>query len=156
MTDALPGASRWDERHRAREVALRAVYQAVVGQVPLGEALRLAELEGDDESVPLDEAGRAYAAKLASGAWDARDALDGEIAPHCVNWRLERVATVDRLVMRQAVQEWLTEPATPPRVVLAEALDLARQYSGDDAVRFVNGVLDAVYHRLKQEGRIID
>lgn len=156
MTDALPGASRWDARHRAREVALRAAYQAAVGQVPLGEALGLAELAGDDDGVPLDEAGRAYAARLAAGAWAARDALDAEIAPHCVNWRIERVATLDRLVMRQAVQEWLAEPATPPRVVLAEALELARRYSGDDAVRFVNGVLDAVYHRLKQEGRIID
>ena len=58
--------------------------------------------------------------------------------------------------MRQAVHEWLAEPATPPRVVLSEALELARVYSGDEAVKFVNGVLDAVYHRLKTEGRIID
>lgn len=156
MTDALPGASRWDERHRAREVALRAVYQATLGHVPLAEALRLAELPGDDEGVALDEAGRTYATRLAAGAWEAREALDAEIAPHCLNWRIERVATLDRLVMRQAVHEWLSEPATPPRVVLAEALELARRYSGDEAVRFVNGVLDAVYHRLKHEGRIID
>ena len=58
--------------------------------------------------------------------------------------------------MRQAVHEWLTEASTPPRVVLSEALELARVYSGDEAVKFVNGVLDAVYHRLKTEGRIID
>ena len=58
--------------------------------------------------------------------------------------------------MRQAVHEWLAEPATPPRVVLSEALELARVYSGDEAVKFVNGVLDAVYQRLKHEGRIID
>lgn len=156
MTDGPPGASRWDERHRAREVALRAAYQATIGAVPVGEALRLAELEGDDESVPLDAPGRAYAARLAAGAWDARAALDAEIAPHCLHWRIERLATVDRLVLRQAVHEWLSEPGTPPRVVLAEALELARRYSGDEAVKFVNGVLDAVYHRLKQEGRIID
>jgi N utilization substance protein B len=63
---------------------------------------------------------------------------------------------VDHLVLRLAVHEWLTEPATPPRVVLSEALELARVYSGDAAVRFVNGVLDAVYRRLRAEGRIID
>jgi len=156
MSGGLPGASRWDERHRAREVALRAVYQTAVGAVPLLEALRLAELEGDEEGVPLDDPARAYAMRLAGGAWGAREALDGEIAPHCQHWRIERLATLDRLIMRQAVHEWLAEPATPPRVVLAEALELARVYSGDEAVKFVNGVLDAVYHRLKQEGRIID
>lgn len=156
MTEPLPGASRWDARHRAREVALRAVYQLTIGQLSLAEALTLAELPGDDAAVALDEAGRAFAARLAAGAWAAREALDAEIAPHCQHWRLDRLATIDRLLMRQAVHEWLSDPGTPPRVVLAEALELARVYSGDEAVRFVNGVLDAVYHRLKQEGRIID
>jgi N utilization substance protein B len=156
MTDALPGASRWDERHRAREVALRAAYQAAVGGVPVRDAVALVELEGDDEAVPLDESGRAFALRLADGAWAARDALDALIAPHSVNWRIERLATIDRLLLRQAVHEWLTEPATPPRVVLSEALELARRYSGDEAVRFVNGVLDAVFRQFKQEGRIID
>lgn len=156
MTGALPGASRWDERHRAREVALRAVYQATVGGVPVRDAIALVELPGDDEAVPLDDAGRAFALRLADGAWTARETLDALIAPHSVNWRIERLATIDRLLLRQAVHEWLTEPATPPRVVLSEALELARVYSGDEAVRFVNGVLDAVFHQLKQEGRIID
>ncbi len=156
MTDALPGASRWDERHRAREVALRAVYQASVGGVAVREAIALVELSGDDDGVPLDDAGRTFALRLADGAWAARDTLDALIAPHSVNWRLERLATIDRLLLRQAVHEWLTEPATPPRVVLSEALELARRYSGDEAVRFVNGVLDAVFRQLKQEGRIID
>jgi N utilization substance protein B len=59
-------------------------------------------------------------------------------------------------VLRLALHEWLAEPKTPPRVVLSEALELARAYSGEESVRFVNGVLDAVYHHLKQEGRIID
>lgn len=156
MTDAPAGASRWDARHRAREVALRAVYQAAVGSVPIADAIALAELSGDDDGVPLDDAGRAFARRLAEGAWAAREALDALIGPHSVNWRLERLATIDRLLLRQAVHEWLTDPATPPRVVLSEALELARRYSGDEAVRFVNGVLDAVFRQLKQEGRIID
>jgi N utilization substance protein B len=156
VSTALPGAARWDERHRAREVALRAVYQTAVGAVPLIDALRLAELDGDEEGVPLDEPGRAFAMRLAGGAWGDREALDAQIAPHCQHWRIDRLATIDRLIMRQAVHEWLTEPATPPRVALSEALELARVYSGDEAVKFVNGVLDAVYHRLKTEGRIID
>lgn len=156
MSDALPGAVRWDERHRAREVALRALYQISIGHVPPADALRLVEQPDDPEAVPLDEPSRVFAARLTAGAWEARDTLDAVIASHSLNWRLERIAVIDRLVLRLAVHEWLTEPATPPRVVLTEALELAREYSGEAAVRFVNGVLDAVYRRLKQEGRIID
>ena len=156
MTEPLPGASRWDERHRAREAALRALYQVSVGQVPLAEALRLVDQPDDEDAVPLDAPRREFAARLAAGTWDARDELDAAIAPHLLNWRLERIAVIDRLVLWLAVREWLSDPTTPPRVVLTEALELAREYSGEAAVRFVNGVLDAVYHRLKQEGRIID
>lgn len=156
MSEAPSGAGLRDDRHRAREAALRALYQATVGHVPVAQALELVEQEGDDERLALEGEGRAFAARLATGAWDQRDDLDAIIAPHSVNWRLERLAVVDHLVMRLAVHEWLAEPGTPPRVVLSEALELARAYSGEAAVRFVNGVLDAVYQRLRREGRIID
>lgn len=156
MRQTLPGAARWDERHRAREASLRVLYQAHVGGVALTDALGLIEQDGDQEAVPLDAPGRTFAARLATGTWEAKDALDTLIAPHLTNWRLERIAIIDRFILWLAVQEWLSEPATPPRVVLSEALELAREYSGEAAVRFVNGVLDAVYRQLKQEGRIID
>jgi transcription antitermination protein NusB len=157
VSDAPAGASRWDERHRAREAALRALYQVAVGHVPVAAALDLVEHGGDEgEHITLDSASREFAERLVTGAWDTRDDLDAIIAPHSVNWRIERLATLDHLVMRMAVHEWVSEPKTPPRVVLSEALELARAYSGDAAVKFVNGVLDAVYRRLKQEGRIID
>ena len=78
------------------------------------------------------------------------------IEPLCTNWRLDRLNVVDHLVLRLAIHEWLTEPSTPPRVVLSEALDLARDYSGEAAVRFVNGVLDAAFRQLRADGRIIE
>jgi len=156
VSDTLPGTTRWDERHRAREVALRVLYQVMIGHVPFADAMHLVEQPEDSEAVALDAAARAFAATLAAGAWGARDDLDAVIAPHLLNWRLERIAAIDRIVLWLAIQEWLSAPSTPPRVVLSEALELAREYSGDAAVKFVNGVLDAVYRRLKQEGRIID
>ncbi len=67
------------------------------------------------------------------------------------NWRVERMAVIDRLVLRLAVYELLADPDTPPRVVINEALELARTYSGEEAVRFVNGVLDAVRKALRPE-----
>jgi N utilization substance protein B len=132
------------------------LYEAELGHVSLAHAVAHVSDPADEDAVPLDEAGRAFAERLAQGVWAAREALDAEIAPHSTNWRLERLAVIDHLVLRLAVHEWLSEPGTPPRVVLSEALELARVYSGEAAVRFVNGVLDAVYRRLKAEGRIID
>lgn len=154
MTDGA--TARGDERHRAREAALRALYQREIGGVEPRQALALVEQPGDDEALALDAGARAFAARLVAGTWNDRQTLDGVLEPHCTNWRIERLAVLDRMIMRLAVHEWLAEPATPPRVVLSEALDLARTYSGDQAVGFVNGVLDAVYRALKAEGRIID
>lgn len=156
MSDAAAGHARWDERHRAREAALRALYQSRVGHVDLSRALELVADAGDDDSLVLDDASRAFALRLAQGVASSETQLDAEIGPHCTNWRLERLATLDHLVLRLAVREWLAEPTTPPRVVLSEALELARVYSGEAAVKFVNGVLDAIYRRLRTEGRIID
>lgn len=156
MTHLTGEAGRWDEWHRAREAALRALYQVEIGGVATAQALALVEQEGDTDGVALDAVTRAFAARLATGTWASRSALDAVIEPHCTNWRIERLAILDRLVLRLAVHEWLAEPGTPPRVVLSEALELARAYSGEQAVGFVNGVLDAVYHHLRAEGRIID
>jgi N utilization substance protein B len=150
------GGSRWDRRHRAREAALRALYQMAVGRLEPATAVALAERAGEDEALDLDDDHRAFAARLATGTWEAREALDAIIGPLSTNWRLDRLAVIDHLVLRMAIQEWLTEPGTPPRVVLSEALDLARVYSGEAAVRFVNGVLDAAFRQLRADGRIIE
>ena len=72
------------------------------------------------------------------------EAIDQLLVAHAHNWRLERMAVIDRLVLRLAVCELLTHPETPPKVVINEALELARTFSGDESVAFVNGVLDAV------------
>ena len=72
------------------------------------------------------------------------------IAEAAEHWRLERLNVLDRLILRLAIYELLHEPDTPAKVVINEALELARTFSGDDAVRFVNGVLDAVRRKLER------
>jgi N utilization substance protein B len=62
------------------------------------------------------------------------------------------MAAIDRLVLRLAVHEMLAHPETPPRVAISEAIDIAREFGGEDSARFVNGVLDGVFRRLKHEG----
>ena len=66
------------------------------------------------------------------------------------------MATLDKLVLRMAVHEWLALPETPPRVVINEAIELARAFSGEDAAKFVNGVLDGVFRTLKDEGKVVE
>ncbi len=67
------------------------------------------------------------------------------------NWRIERMNVLDRLILRMAIYEFLHEPATPAKVIINEALELARTFSTDDSVRFINGVLDAVRRTLGRE-----
>jgi N utilization substance protein B len=96
---------------------------------------------------------RAFANKLFEGAAKDADELDALIVQHAQNWRLERMAIIDRAVLRLAIYE-LRTGETPPKVVLNEAVDLAKKFSSEDAGAFVNGILDAVNKALveKAEG----
>jgi N utilization substance protein B len=154
MSPSRAADSRWEGRRRAREAALQMLYQTEVGQSAFADAARLHPAIG--ESVELDDEARAYAEQLAGGAWQHRATADGYIAEAARNWRVERLAIIDRLLLRLAVHEMLSHPATPPRVAIDEAIELARSYSGDEAARFVNGVLDGVFKRLKDEGKVVD
>jgi N utilization substance protein B len=150
------GESRWEPRRKAREAAVEMLYQAEIGNVEIAEASRRHGSIIDRPGHALDDEARAYAEALAGGTWEARGQLDERIGESAKNWRVERLAVLDRIVLRLAIQELLVHPDTPPRVVIDEAIELARAYSGEEAARFVNGVLDAVYRRLKDEGRVID
>lgn len=155
MSDA--DGPRHERRRRAREAALHALYQCEVGGLGALEATRLFGMIGAPDDAPrLDEDGQVFATTLALGTWTERAALDERIGESTKNWRVERMAVVDRLLLRMALQELLAHPETPPRVVIDEAIELTRAYSGEEAARFVNGVLDGVFTRLKEERRVID
>jgi transcription antitermination protein NusB len=152
-----PGVGlRWEGRHRAREVALQMLYQAEIGRLTVADVARTHDAIGGSDAIDLDDEAREFAVGLATGAWRDRETLDGLIADAAQNWRVERLAVIDRLVLRLGVHELLAHPDTPPRVVIDEAIDLARAYSGHEAAKFVNGVLDGVFKRLKDEGRVIE
>lgn len=150
-------------RHRAREAALQMLYQWEVGRVSAHEAVRTywpgrdAPPSPDDEyadAVPeaaVDENGRTFANALVSGTIERVGEADQLIATHLKNWRLERVAVIDRLVMRLAIYELLTESETPSKVIINEALELARTFSGEEPVPLINGVLDAVRKTLGRD-----
>jgi N utilization substance protein B len=87
---------------------------------------------------------RAMAERLARGARDHVEELDAAIAKALEHWRFERIAALDRNVLRLGAYELLKEPATPPAVVMDEAIELAKRFGEADSASFVNGVLDAV------------
>ena len=132
------------------------LYQTEVGQLSMTDVAGSHGGIGGNDAIELDVEARDYAVDLARGSWDNRQALDVYISDAARNWRLERLAIVDRLLLRLAVHELLDHPGTPPRVVIDEAIELARSYSGDEAAKFVNGVLDGVFTRLKDEGKVVD
>ncbi len=88
---------------------------------------------------------RTFANQLFEGASHDSAALDELISKHADNWRLERLAAIDRAILRLAIHE-MRATDTPAKVVINEAVDLAKKYSSDDAGGFVNGILDA-YHK---------
>lgn len=146
-----PGA-RWAGRRRARAAALQALYECEVGGLTPQQALGVLHHAGPPEVDDPGEGEHAFVVSLVRGALQDRDALDERIGEAAQNWRVERMAMLDRLVMRLALQELLTHRESPPRVVISEAIELARAYSGEEAAKFVNGVLDGAYRRLKEEG----
>jgi len=129
------------ERHRGREAALQLLYQWEICRL---EPSALDEIKEVYWSVhPGPERRQAFADALVAGTIEHVAEIDPLLEANADNWRLSRMAVVDRNVMRMAVYE-LLHSDTPPAVVIDEALELARTYGGDEAVPFVNGVLDSI------------
>ena len=137
-------------RRRAREAALQMLYQGEVGRTGAYEAIATYWPARDPEEALPDDA-REFANDLVRGTTTRTVEIDKLLAAHAKNWRVERMAVLDRLILRMAAYELLADPATPAKVVINEAIELARSYTGDEAVGFVNGVLDAVRKELGRE-----
>lgn len=96
----------------------------------------------------LDPAVVSYANQLFRGTVAMLPAIDSLIQAHAKNWRLDRMATVDRNVMRLAVFEFLDEPETPKPVIINEALEIVKKFSTEESAQFVNGILDSIKNQL--------
>ena len=131
-------------RTRARRQALQLLYQWDLRRTPIDEILGgyyESLLVGDD--TPARPRRDAFAEGLFKGAVDDMTNLDDRITRHAEHWKIQRMPAVDRNILRLAVYE-MTRTETPPAVAIDEALELARMFSGEESVHFVNGVLDAV------------
>jgi N utilization substance protein B len=95
------------------------------------------------------EAARALADRLAHGAHRELEAIDAQIDRAARNWRLERIASVDRNILRVGAYELMQEPATPTSVIIDEAIEMAKRFGERDSPAFVNGVLDAIARSVR-------
>lgn len=140
-----------EARHQAREAALQMLYQWEVGRLAIDEVVETFWTRGPMVPESLEEPHRAFSVGLARGVAGAIAAIDPLIADAAEHWRIERMNVLDRLIMRLAVYEFQHEADTPAKVIINEALELARTFSTDDAVRFINGVLDTIRRRFDRQ-----
>jgi len=146
---AKSGRSGKSDRRRAREAALQILYHWDIAHTDTDEAARTLFGPQWPDDTPPDEALRRFASDLARETVAGLEPIDRLIAATSEHWRPERMAVIDRLILRMAVCELMRGPDTPPAVVINEALELARRFSTEDSVKFINGVLDAVRRKLQ-------
>ncbi|HTD33140.1 MAG TPA: transcription antitermination factor NusB [Candidatus Elarobacter sp.] len=125
-------------RRHGREVALQALYGAEVGKRPPDEMLT--ELLARDEG----SEGRSFVRDLVMGTLDNEEESDAVIAPLLEGWTLDRLPTIDRIILRMSAFELNHRKETDPAVVINEAVELAKKFSTEDSGRYVNGVLARV------------
>ena len=134
-------------RRKSRELAMQMLFQGDLGKQKPEEVRRLFWGSRDD----VDDETRGFADDLQRLATEREDEVDTLIAKHAQNWRLERMAVVDRNLLRTAVAEMIGFQKTPAAVIINETLEIARRYAASESITFLNGVLDAVGRELLEK-----
>jgi N utilization substance protein B len=134
-------------RRKSRELAMQMLFQGDLGKQTPEEVRALFWPSRDD----VDAETRGFAEDIYRVASERRAEIDALIETHAENWRLERMAVVDRNLLRAAVAELLGCPNTPAAIVINESLEIARRYAAPESVHFLNGVLDAIARSLLKQ-----
>jgi transcription antitermination protein NusB len=132
-------------RRKSRELALQMLFQADMGKQNPDHVKKTFWAERRD----LEDSVRNFADDIFRVATDRSDEIDQLLEGHTEHWRLERMAAVDRNILRAGVAEFLGFPKTPRPVIINEALEIARRFSTPESVHFINGVLDSVARQLE-------
>ena len=127
-------------RRISRELTMQMLFQGDLGKQDPDQVRRLFWQTRDD----VDEKTRGFAEDLYRVATTRDKEIDELIQAHAQNWRLERMAAVDRNLLRMAVAEMLGYPSTPAPIIISEALEIARRYAAPESIQFLNGMLDAI------------
>ena len=139
-----------DPRRRAREAALQILYQWDIGRGDVDRAAETFFAYQWASDAPAPEELRRFATSLAHDTVERLDGIDSLIADTTERWRPERMAVIDRLILRMAICELTGDRGTPAAVVINEALELARTFSTEESVKFINGMLDAIRKKIEE------
>jgi len=126
-------------RRKSRELAMQFLYNLEMNHQDIDDALRYFW-----EMNPADESCREFAENIIRGAMEHKQEIDSIIDKFTINWDIERIAIVDRNVLRIGIYEMLFRDDIPPVVSINEAVDIAKKYSTGESGKFVNGILDKV------------
>ena len=137
-------------RREAREVALKALYALELSGNSLNAVLQdLLPLQENESEITR------FARRIIKKTFECREDLDRHIRARSDNWEFDRIAIIDKLILRIAICEFLFFFDIPPKVSIDEAIELAKTYSTAKSKSFVNGILDAVLADLKSKGQIV-
>ncbi len=137
--------SKTGTRRKSRELALQMLFQSDMAR----QSQEQVEKTFWEEREELDEDVRGFAQDIFRTAMLKREEIDKLIEKHAEHWRMDRMATVDRNILRAGVAEFIGFPKTPRPVIINEALEIARRFSTPESVQFINGVLDSVAKELE-------
>lgn len=131
-------------RRRAREYALQMLFQWDFTRDAV-EQIAATFWENQEEPASVVD----FARLLVSRTIEHVEEIDALIRRHAEHWRLDRMAVVDRNILRLATQEFLYDKETPKTVVINEAIEIARRYSSQESPQFINGILDSIKKELE-------
>ena len=132
-------------RRKAREYALQMLFQWDITHDTSDQVVATFFQNLPDESTATVD----FARQLVTGTVDHVEQIDEIIRRHAEHWRLDRMATVDRNLLRLAIYEFLYGKETPKTVVINEAIEIARRFSAQESPQFINGVLDSIKKELE-------
>ena len=135
------------KRRSSRELALKFLYQFELNGGDLDEQIKLF-LERNSSQEDVEN----FMKELVVSLIDKMEEIDGIIQKFSDHWILDRMTVIDRNILRMGVCELLFNFSTPPKVVINEAIDIAKKYGNEDSPEFINGILDKVYNETGQKG----
>lgn len=143
------------KRRLAREITVQSLYQMEMNGVTAEEAVSmvLTEIKEENETeIKVRDFGQmnAYVLELVQGTWSNKERIDQLLSEYLKGWQVDRLSRVDRQILRLACFEMIFNNDVPPKVVVNEAIDLAKHFGTDEHGKFVNGVLGKMIRELEQ------
>lgn len=139
-------------RHLGRIIVLQTLYEIIFRQESGDAEAIIAEItERNISRYSATFEDKKFIDALAAGVLDSREALDGKLQPIAPDWPLQQISRIDHIVLQIGAYELLNHKEVPPKVVINEAVELAKEFGGDSSSRFVNGVLGTLFRQINPE-----